>query len=227
MPDVLRMFSLRNVVVLLAGAVLAGCAAAPGPTGVIARVSVVDWPNAVDRLYRYVDWNGTRYSADAFVSAAQRAGVESLVLTAPHEAGERCAAALAGALKVPAFTVDAAERTARLRSSYRPAKVACDIGDGNIRVGEEFFRHRIARRGTGVVLDDGAASSPADAVAALRRLEARTLVAAPGSAEDLSCFDAIAREAEVTLYETTADGRLQATTVHAGLMLEQACGSAP
>ncbi|WP_257386155.1 hypothetical protein [Tahibacter caeni] len=188
---------------------------------------MVDWPNAVDRLYRYVDWNGTRYSADAFVSAARRAGVESLVLTAPHEAGERCVAALAGALKVPAYRADAADgRTARLRSSYRPAKVACDIGDGDIRVGEEYFRHRIARRGSEVVLDDGAASSPADAVAALRRLSARTLVAPSGSVEDLLCFDAIAREAEVILYETGADGQLQPATVRAGLMLDQACKGA-
>lgn len=50
--------------------------------------------------------------------------------------------------------------------------------------------------------------------------------AAPGSAADLLCFDAIAREAEVTLYETRADGQLQAAAVRTGRMREQACGSA-
>lgn len=222
MPEFPWGSSLRCAGVLLAGALLAGCAAKPARRP--ALIAVVDSPNAIDRLFRYVAWNDEHYGPDAFVSAARRAGVDLLVLEHPEPRGQRCTAALAGALRISArkSTADGA----RIPTSSLPVRRACDIGEAGRAVDASYFRHRVARRGNEVVIDDGAASSPAAAVNALRRMRARTLVAAPGSAEDLLCFDAIAREAEVTLYEIQADGEPQATAVRASLMLDQACGAA-
>lgn len=215
---------LRSLCVAYVLMALCACVTAPGPNGVTATVTVVDSPNAVDRLYRYVSWNGKHYSAVAFVYEAQAVGVQSLVLAEPNKAAARCVAALAGALKVRAYTRSVSGNgTVRLGSSYRPVQAACDIGDGNIRVGEDYFRHHIARRGSLVVLDDDAPVTPNDAVARLRALRARSLVAARGSANDLLCFDAIARQAEVPLFEAGDDGRLREARVNAGAMVEQAC----
>lgn len=219
MPQVLRRFSPRNAAAVLAVAVLAGCAAAPARKP--AMIAVVDEPNAIGRLFRYVAWNGENYGPEAFVTGARLAGVDLLVLEHPEPRGLRCTAALAGALRISArkSSIDGA----RIPTSSLPVRRACDSGAAGKAVDAGYFQHRIARRGSAILLDDAAVSSPADAVAALRRQRARTLVAMPGSAEDLLCFDAIAREAELTLYEAGTDGRLQAATVRAGLALDQAC----
>lgn len=201
---------------------LCACASSVPPRH-SATVRVVDSPDAVDRLYRYIDWNGLHHSAGAFVAKARRAGIDAIVLDKPSEAGERCIAAVARELRADAYRRQAGGGTERLAVSGRPASAACDIGDGNVRVGDAYFRHRIARVGALVVLDDGPPMEPAHAVAELTKQRARSLVAGRGSAEDLQCFDAIAREADVTLYEAGDDGVLIHPAVSAGETLSIAC----
>ena len=214
-------FFLLLAVVASSTVSIAGCASRPAAPP--ARIAIVDRPNAIDHWFRYVLWNGEHYSPQAFADSARRAGVRSLELyDATDLTHERCAAVLAATLRVPLQRPASNEfgRTAVVRD---PSLRVCDIGDKAGPVDPGYFVRRLTHLNDGIVLDDRAPTSARAVVTQLDELGARELVVSRASADDLSCFEAIARESGLRLFETDDAGTLHETNVRSELPLDDAC----
>jgi len=90
----------------------------------VARIEVVDRPNYNNDLFRYVLWQGEKYSPIAFKNAA-RHKASSLVLVNANPEGVRCAAALSGTLSISASTEGADHVLVPVTPSSEPLAEAC------------------------------------------------------------------------------------------------------
>ena len=112
---------MRKKSLILSALFMSGCASS------VAKIEIVDRPNYNNDLFRYVLWQGEKYSPVAFKNAA-RHKASSIVLVNATPDGVRCAAALSGTLSISASTEGANHTLEPVTPSREPIANACVFG---------------------------------------------------------------------------------------------------
>jgi hypothetical protein len=182
---------------------------------------VADRQNYRGESYRYIVWNGESYGPSAFVGIA-RPTITSIVLSKPTDEGRRCIAAVAAEMPARAEVVMPDGATELLTASHESVKGACTIKYDIPRPVLPAGYYYVVAEDNRVSIEGEAPMPPPALVERLTRIGAKAIVLREVSIGAMLCFGAVARAADVDLYEVGRDGSLDPQTI-GGATLGNAC----